>query len=136
MESRPVEGRGAAGRKRLARLARRYRLGVITNFYGNAARLLAEEGLGPPLTTVVDSAIAGVNKPDPAIFHLALQDLGLPPERVPIGVDHYGNTSAASTLILLDEDRRAGRLHEGDLVVFLWVGAGNGAMNGYAALVI
>jgi hypothetical protein len=39
-------------------------------------------------------------------------------------------------LILLDEDRRAGRVDEGDLVVFLWVGAGNGAMNGYAAVVL
>ena len=74
----------------LARLARRYRLGVITNFYGSAARLLAEEGLGPALTTVVDSAIAGVNKPDPAIFHLALQDLGLPPNRVVYVGDSYG----------------------------------------------
>ncbi len=64
----------------------------------------------------------------------AIEMLGLPPERVPISVDHYGNTSAASTLILLDEDRRAGRVKEGDLVVFLWIGAGNGAMNGYAAV--
>jgi 3-oxoacyl-[acyl-carrier-protein] synthase-3 len=55
---------------------------------------------------------------------------------VPISVDHYGNTSAASTLILLDEDRRAGRVAEGDLVVFMWIGAGNGAMNGYAAAVL
>jgi len=62
--------------------------------------------------------------------------LGLPPERVPIGVDQYGNTSAASTLILLDEDRRAGRVHDGDLLAFLWIGAGNGAMNGYAAMVL
>ena len=66
----------------------------------------------------------------------AIEMLGLPPDRVPISVDHYGNTSAASTFILLDEDRRAGRVDEGDLVVFLWVGAGNGAMNGYAALVL
>ena len=73
----------------LARLGRRYRLGVITNFYGNAARLLAEEGLGPSLATVVDSAIAGMNKSDPAIFHLALQDLGLPPERVVFVGDSY-----------------------------------------------
>jgi 3-oxoacyl-[acyl-carrier-protein] synthase III len=62
--------------------------------------------------------------------------LGLPPERVPLNVDHYGNTSAASTVLLLDEDRRAGRVHDGDLVVFMWIGAGNGAMNGYAALVL
>jgi len=68
------------------------------------------------------------------VVRQAIEMLGLPPDRVPISVDHYGNTSAASTLILLDEDRRAGRVHEGDLVVFLWIGAGNGAMNGYAAV--
>lgn len=70
------------------------------------------------------------------VVRQAVEMLGLPPERVPISVDHYGNTSAASTLILLDEDRRSGRVQEGDLVVFLWVGAGNGAMNGYAALAL
>ncbi len=62
--------------------------------------------------------------------------LGLPADRIPLNVDRYGNTSAASTLILLDEDRRANRVHAGDLVVFLWIGAGNGAMNGYAALIL
>jgi len=44
--------------------------------------------------------------------------------------------SAASTLILLDEDRRAGKVHDGDLIVFLWVGTGKGAMNGYAAMLL
>ena len=62
--------------------------------------------------------------------------LGLPADRIPINVDRYGNTSAASTLILLDEDRQANRVRDGDLVVFLWIGAGNGAMNGYAALIL
>jgi len=42
----------------------------------------------------------------------------------------------ASTLILLDEDRRSGRVSIGDLAAFLWVGAGNGAMNGYAAMLL
>ena len=70
------------------------------------------------------------------VVRQAIEMLGLPPDRVPITVDHYGNTSAASTLIMLDEDRRAGRVNEGDLVVFMWVGAGNGAMNGYAAAVL
>jgi 3-oxoacyl-[acyl-carrier-protein] synthase III len=55
---------------------------------------------------------------------------------VPISVGHYGNTSAASTLILLDEDRRAGRVNAGDLITFLWVGAGNGAMHGYATMLL
>lgn len=70
------------------------------------------------------------------VVRRAVEMLGLPPERVPIGVDHYGNTSAASTLILLDEDRRAGRVNAGDLIAFLWIGAGNGAMNGYATMVL
>ena len=52
------------------------------------------------------------------VVRQAVQMLGLPPERVPVGVGHYGNTSAASTLILLDEDRRAGRVRDGDLVAF------------------
>ncbi|HEY5012009.1 MAG TPA: 3-oxoacyl-[acyl-carrier-protein] synthase III C-terminal domain-containing protein [Acidimicrobiia bacterium] len=70
------------------------------------------------------------------VVRRAVEMLGLPPERVPIGVDHYGNTSASSTLILLDEDRRAGRVHDGDLLVFLWIGAGAGAMNGYSTMVL
>jgi 3-oxoacyl-[acyl-carrier-protein] synthase III len=70
------------------------------------------------------------------VVRRAAEMLGLPSERVPICVDYYGNTSAASTLILLDEDRRGGRVHEGDLVVFLWIGAGNGAMNGYSVMVL
>lgn len=69
------------------------------------------------------------------IVRQVIDELGLPAERVPIGVDRYGNISAAGTLVLLDEDRRAGLLRPGDLAVFLWVGAGNGAMTGYAALV-
>jgi 3-oxoacyl-[acyl-carrier-protein] synthase-3 len=70
------------------------------------------------------------------VVRQASEMLGLPADRVPMNVDRYGNTSAASTLLLLDEDRRAGRVHDGDLVVFLWIGAGNGAMNGYAAVVL
>ena len=70
------------------------------------------------------------------VVRQAVDMLGLPAGKVPISVGHYGNTSAASTLVLLDEDRRAGRVNDGDLAVFLWIGAGNGAMNGYAAMLL
>jgi 3-oxoacyl-[acyl-carrier-protein] synthase-3 len=70
------------------------------------------------------------------VVRQAVDMLGLPADKVPISVGRYGNTSAASTLILLDEDRRSGRVNDGDLVAFLWVGAGNGAMNGYAAMLL
>ncbi len=51
---------------------------------------------------------------------------GIPRERVPVHVDRYGNTSAASTLILFSEDLEQGvvELGSGQLVLFAAVGAG------------
>jgi 3-oxoacyl-[acyl-carrier-protein] synthase III len=60
------------------------------------------------------------------------EEIGLPLERVPTNVECYGNTCAASTLLLLDADRRRGSVETGDLVAFLWIGAGGGAQYGYA----
>ena len=77
-----------------------------------------------------------VHQANGVVIRQAVDMLGLPADKVPISVGHYGNTSAASTLILLDEDRRVGKVQDGDLIVFLWVGAGNGAMNGYAAMLL
>ncbi|MBI2458990.1 MAG: 3-oxoacyl-ACP synthase III family protein [Parcubacteria group bacterium] len=50
--------------------------------------------------------------------------LEVPFERVAVNVDKYGNLSAASTLVLLNEDRRNGIVKENDLVLFCAVGAG------------
>lgn len=51
---------------------------------------------------------------------------GIPSDRVPVHVHRYGNTSAASTLILFSEDLEEGvvRLGSGALVLFAAVGAG------------
>jgi len=68
--------------------------------------------------------------------HATATQLNVPLIKVPLNVDRYGNTSAPSTLILFDEDRKAGHVSEGDLVVFMWIGAGVGAMNGYAVFVV
>jgi 3-oxoacyl-(acyl-carrier-protein) synthase III len=50
----------------------------------------------------------------------------IPAERVPVNVDRYGNTSAASTLLLFAEDVASGRvqLGSGEPVLFAAVGAG------------
>lgn len=50
--------------------------------------------------------------------------LKFPPERVYKNVDRYGNTSAASIPIALDELVAADRLHTGDLVLMTAFGAG------------
>jgi HAD superfamily hydrolase (TIGR01549 family) len=66
----------AHSRDILARLAPRLRLGVISNFYGNVGCILAETGIGALLTTVVDSTVVGVSKPDRRIFDRAVSELG------------------------------------------------------------
>ena len=50
--------------------------------------------------------------------------LGIPLERAVVDVAEVGNTSAASIPIALDRAYRAGRIHEGDLVLFTSFGAG------------
>ncbi len=50
--------------------------------------------------------------------------LGVPMDKVMINVDKYGNTSAASIPVALDEARRAGRIKAGDIVLLNAFGAG------------
>ena len=46
------------------------------------------------------------------------------PEKFCINIDRYGNTSSASVPILLDEMNRAGKIHEGDLIILAAFGGG------------
>ena len=52
----------------LERLARRYRLGVVSNFTGNLRPCLEELGLARLFSVISDSAVLGWSKPDPRIF--------------------------------------------------------------------
>lgn len=65
-------------REALARLrTARIRLGVVSNSDGRVEAALQAAGLRDFFDVVVDSAIVGVEKPDPAIFHAALEALGI-----------------------------------------------------------
>ena len=50
--------------------------------------------------------------------------LGMPMNKVVVNVDKYGNTSAASVPVALDEARREGRIKPGDVVLLNAFGAG------------
>ncbi|HEX9264318.1 MAG TPA: beta-ketoacyl-ACP synthase III [Candidatus Binatia bacterium] len=50
--------------------------------------------------------------------------LGIPMERVMVNLDKYGNTSAASIPVALDEAKRQGRIKAGDIVLLNAFGAG------------
>lgn len=81
--------------------------GVVSNSNGWARALLAGAGLGDALDFVIDSAVVGVEKPDPRIFHLGLEQAGVAAhEAVYVGdlysVDVLGSRAAGLGAILLD----------------------------------
>jgi len=58
------------------------------------------------------------------IIEAARERLGLPPEQVWVNLDRYGNTSTASMPIALREALDAGKIHNGDHILFVTFGAG------------
>ena len=58
------------------------------------------------------------------IIDAIAQYLELPVDRFFVNVDRYGNTSAASIPIAMDEARRTGRIKKGDLTLLVAFGAG------------
>jgi 3-oxoacyl-[acyl-carrier-protein] synthase-3 len=80
----------------------------------------------------LEEAGVGINQVSLVIPHqanrriiVALADrLGLPMDKVMINVEKYGNTSAASIPVALDEAKRQGRIQKGDIVLLNAFGAG------------
>ncbi|MGH7450884.1 MAG: HAD family hydrolase [bacterium] len=84
-----------------------YRLGVISNSDGSIASSMQKFGFAPFFDCMIDSHVVGVEKPDPRIFELALQQLGLPAERCVFVGDNYdrdviGARRAGLVPILID----------------------------------
>jgi len=65
----------------LATLSRRYRLGIVSNFYGNLGAVAASTGIARHLGVAIDSAAVGFEKPDPRIFQAALDALATSADR-------------------------------------------------------
>lgn len=91
------------------RLARRAGLatGVISNSNGSVRSILEETGLAAYLDVILDSAVVGIEKPDPGIFRLGLEAVRAAPEEAAyIGdlysVDVLGARAAGLVAILLD----------------------------------
>lgn len=94
-------------RQILLQLGRKYRLGVISNSDGGMEKLLRSCGLGACFLGYTDSGHVGHEKPHPAIFHAALQQLSAQPENcLYVGdvysVDYVGATGAGMQAMLFD----------------------------------
>ncbi|GIX47654.1 MAG: 3-oxoacyl-[acyl-carrier-protein] synthase 3 [Candidatus Tectimicrobiota bacterium] len=58
------------------------------------------------------------------ILEAIAESLNIPREKIPVNIDRYGNTSAASVPILLHEACQEGRLRRGDLCLLVAFGTG------------
>ncbi len=52
------------------------------------------------------------------------ENLGVPEQKMPMNIDRFGNTSAGTLPILIDEQTRSGNLKKGELNMLLALGAG------------
>ena len=57
---------------------------LVSNFYGNISVVLQEFGLDGLFEEVIESAVVGIRKPDPQIFLLGVDALGMKPEEVTV----------------------------------------------------
>lgn len=78
-EARPV----------LEALHARYPMVLVSNFYGNVESVLADFNLRHYFKEIIESAVVGVRKPDPQIFRLGVDALGLEPCNVLVIGDSY-----------------------------------------------
>jgi 3-oxoacyl-[acyl-carrier-protein] synthase-3 len=84
-----------------------------------ARRLLERNGL-----TANDIDLFVSHQANRRIIQSATERLGLPPDKVIINIDRFGNTTAATIPLALNDALCAGRLKKGQLVLLASVGAG------------
>lgn len=85
----------------------------------SASKVLEQAGVKPD-----DIALFVPHQANQRIIDAMTQRLGIPDERSAIVLDRTGNTSSASIPLALAEAAEAGRLKDGDLVLFSGFGAG------------
>jgi 3-oxoacyl-[acyl-carrier-protein] synthase-3 len=92
---------------------------AVTAMAGACRELLEKSGFTPD-----DVDLLIPHQANARIMTAVAERLHISAERAVIDVAEVGNTSAASIPIALDRAWRAGRIHEGDLVLFTSFGAG------------
>ena len=92
---------------------------AVRVFEDSAKDVLKAAGVTPD-----DLALVVMHQANQRIIDSAVSDLGVPPEKVFANLDRYGNTSAASIPLALDEVLREDRIRRGDLVLLCGFGSG------------
>lgn len=71
------------------KLAERYKLVLVSNFYGNIQTILKDFGLSDYFDDIVESSVVGVRKPDPAIYKLGVDAMGMEADKVLVVGDSF-----------------------------------------------
>ncbi|MBO7295579.1 MAG: HAD family hydrolase [Bacteroidaceae bacterium] len=79
----------AKAREVLAVLRPKYRMVLVSNFYGNIETILRDFGLAQYFDAVIESAVVGVRKPDPEIYRLGVKATGCEAKDVTVVGDSY-----------------------------------------------
>lgn len=85
---------------------------------------IARETLAANHVSIDDLDLYVPHQANVRILKAVAERLGLPPEKIMLNLERYGNTSAASIPIALDEAVRSGRIRERSLVMLGAFGAG------------
>ncbi|MBR1596772.1 MAG: HAD family hydrolase [Phocaeicola sp.] len=70
-------------------LSKRYKLVLVSNFYGNIQTILGDFKLDRFFADVVESSVVGVRKPDPAIYQLGVDAMGFNASEVLVVGDSF-----------------------------------------------
>lgn len=73
----------------LKALSEKYPMVLVSNFYGNISKVLETFGIRKYFGKIIESAVVGVRKPDPAIFTLGVEALKLPSDECLVVGDSY-----------------------------------------------
>lgn len=92
---------------------------AVRRFPEAVREALAANGL-----TIDDMSLLVPHQANIRITQAVGQTLSLPPEKVFSNIEKYGNTTAASIAIALDECIEQGRIHDGDVVCLASFGSG------------
>jgi len=84
----------------------------------------SEQALEMAGLTKADIALVIPHQANARIIGAIADRLGLPPEKTFMNVDKYGNTSAATIPVALDEASRQGKIKRGDIVLLVAFGGG------------
>lgn len=85
---------------------------------------IARETLDANQLRVEDLDLYVPHQANVRILKAVAERLGLPTEKVMLNLERYGNTSAASIPLCMDESYRDGRIRQGDIVLMVGFGGG------------